>query len=171
MRLLSILFPGVWVHELAHALACILGNVKVHRIHVESHSGMVVHDKTNARNAWMIALAPLLLGTILSILCVSAAKNAWETNVPLSLFMGWLGVSIGFHSIPSMEDALNIPEAIFRRARESMGGNRSFLGKLVKTLGYIVVLPVSFVVVAVMWVVNISMFFRWAWTLGLVVIA
>ncbi len=171
MNALSILFPGVWVHELSHALACVVSGVKVHRIHVETRAGMVVHDKASARKTWAISLAPFVIGTILSFLFLGAAKNAWEQSTLVSVMFGWLGLSIGFHSIPSVEDALNIPEAIGRQLSSVWKTEKSFLFKVAKAFLYIVTWPIALITAACVWIVNLSLIFRWLWVAGLMVIA
>jgi len=160
MNILSVFFPGVWVHEGAHALACILGRVKVHRVHVRSNSGVVVHDPTNARNAWMIAFAPLAAGTIVSFLLFQAANHARETNVILAAILFWLAISIGFHAIPSTTDATNIPAAISRRLGETASSDRSLGEKVVKIAGYVVTWPIAIVTSALIWVANQTVLFR-----------
>ncbi len=171
MNALSIFFPGVWVHEFAHALACVIGGVKIHRMNVHSSSGMVVHDTTNARNAWVIALAPLAIGTILSAVCIHAAKNAWDVNPVLAFILGWLGISIGFHSIPSTTDALNIPQAISRRFFETLHGSRSFGWKITKIFGYMLTWPLAWLSAAVIWLSNMTILFRFAWVAGILILA
>lgn len=160
MNTLSIFFPGVWVHEGAHALACVLGNVKVHRVNVRSNSGVVVHDPTSARNAWMIAFAPLAAGAVLSFLFFQAGNNARETNVLLSVVLFWLAISIGFHAIPSSTDAANIPAAISRRLNETLAGKRSWGSKLIKVLGYVITWPIALLTSALVWLANQTILFR-----------
>lgn len=162
MNVLSVFFPGVWVHEGAHALACILGKVKVHRVHVRSNSGVVVHDPTNARNAWMIAFAPLAAGTILSFLFFQAANHAKETTILLSIVLFWLAISIGFHAIPSTTDATNIPTAISRRFSETASSTLPAGSKLIKLIGYAVTWPIAILTSALIWLTNQTILFRLA---------
>lgn len=171
MNTLSVFFPGVWIHEGAHALACLVGRVKVHRIHVRSSSGVVVHDPTNARNAWIIALAPLGVGTIIAFVAWQAAIHAWETQPLLAAFLGWVGISAGFHAIPSTTDAFNIPRAILSRAKETLAGEHSLLVKVTKTIGYGITLPFSLVTAAAIFLANTSILFRLAWVGGILLLA
>lgn len=170
MNSLSIFFPGVWVHEFAHALACTIGGVKIHRVNVHSNSGMVVHDTTNARNAWVIALAPLVIGTLLGTLCIHAAKNAWEVNPLMSVLLFWLGISIGFHAIPSTTDALNIPQAISRRFSETLKSSRALTWKATKIIGYVVTWPLAWVSATIIWLANMTILFRLAWVAGMLLL-
>lgn len=162
MNMLSVFFPGVWVHEGAHALACVLGNVKVHRVHVRSNSGVVVHDPTNARNAWMIAFAPLAAGTILSFLFFQAGNHAQESNALVAAVLFWLAISIGFHAIPSTTDATNIPTAISRRFSETTSGNLPMGSKLLKLAGYVVTWPIAVLTSVLIWLANQTILFRLA---------
>ncbi len=171
MNVLSIFFPGVWVHEFAHALACWMGGVKVHRVNVRSSSGVVVHDPTNARNAWVIALAPLVIGTGVGMLCLLAAKNAWETHAVLAFVLGWLGISIGFHAIPSTTDALNIHQAISRRFWEAIRSSHSFSWKAIKIAGYAFTWPLAWASAGIIGLVNLSILFRAGWVIGMLVLA
>lgn len=171
MNALNIFFPGVWVHEWAHALACAVGGVKIHRIHVHASSGVVMHDQTSARNAWMIALAPLAVGTALSILCIHAAQNAWSTAPAWSIFLGWLGISIGFHAIPSTTDALNIPQAISRRFSDALTSDHSTVWKGVKAAGYIFTWPLAWLSASVIWLSNLTILFRLIWVGGIFLVA
>lgn len=171
MNALSIFFPGVWIHEGAHALACVVGQVKVHRIHVRSSSGVVVHDPTNARNAWMIALSPLVIGTAVAILAVHAAQNAWETQPVLAALFGWVGIASGFHAIPSTTDAFNIPRAIRSRAMETFSSDASLGWKLVKMVGYLITFPLALVTAGVIALTNFSILFRLIWVGAILLVA
>jgi hypothetical protein len=171
MNVLTVFFPGVWIHEGAHALACLIGRVKVHRIHVRSSSGVVVHDPTNARNAWMIALAPLIAGTIIAFTAWQAAQNAWETQPIIAFVLGWISISSGFHSIPSTTDAFNIPRAILSRFKETISGNHDFLVKIAKLAGYIITLPISILTAGVIFLANTTILFRLAWVGAILLVA
>ena len=131
---------------------------------------VVVHDPTNARNAWIITLAPLLMGTLLGPLCIHAAKNAWGANTLLSFVLIWLGISIGFHAIPSTTDALNIPQAISRRFAEAVNSPHSFGWKLIKILGYVLTWPLAWLSASIIWLANLTILFRLAWVVGIVLL-
>lgn len=171
MNALTIFFPGVWIHEGAHALACILGGVKVHQINVHSSSGVVVHDSTNARNAWMIAFAPLVIGTGIGIIAIRASQNAWETQMGLAIILGWIGISSAFHSIPSTTDAFNIPRAIWQRMGETLGSENALTWKLAKMIGYLITLPLAGVAAAIIGLANLTILFRLAWVGGVFLVA
>jgi len=131
----------------------------------------VVHDPTNARNAWMIALAPLAVGTIIAFVAWQAAAQAWETQPGMAIILGWISISSGFHAIPSTTDAFNIPRAILSRAKEILSGEYSFLFKATKTIGYGVTLPFSLLTAAIIFLANTSILFRLAWVGGILLLA
>lgn len=167
MSWLAVLSPGVWIHEGAHALACAVGGVKVHRVVVKSHSGMVVHDHSNVRNSILIGFAPLLLGGLLSWFLFAEAKHVWPTDALLSFFLGWLAFAIGFHALPSHQDLANIPTAIQRRFAELWSGPHNVFMKAGKSVAYTLLWVAGAVLVLVGWLVNQSILFRAALGVGL----
>ncbi|MDZ4256779.1 MAG: metalloprotease family protein, partial [archaeon] len=132
----AVLFPGVWVHELSHALGCVLSGVPVHRIEVKMSSGRVVHAPPTCRGSVLIGLAPLVIGTFLALFAFSWGKAEGWSSPFLALFWGWLGFAIAFHSIPSYTDMRNIPATAVRRMGELWTSNHSLGRKLVFSPGY-----------------------------------
>lgn len=171
MHWIDVLFPGVWVHELSHALACWVGGVPIHQIEVGGHSGKVVHGWSSSRNAWLIGFAPLIIGAIISFFLFAWAKEIITTNFLAGLIGIWLGFSIGFHAIPSHQDMLNIPAAVKRQFHVLWKGERSLLTKLSKTGAYALIWPLSMILVGVAWLLNLSILFRAVLGLGLFILA
>ena len=171
MHWIDILFPGVWVHELSHAFACWIGGVPIHQIEVSGHSGKVVHAWSSSRNAWLIGFAPLMIGAIVSFLLFAWAKDVIVFNPGAGVLGIWLGFSIGFHSIPSHQDMLNIPTSIGRQFHLLWSGERSLLMKLGKTVVYGLIWPLSLLMVGLAWILNESILFRAVLGLGLFVVA
>ncbi|AIE84204.1 metalloprotease family protein [Fimbriimonas ginsengisoli] len=112
-------FPGVIVHELAHALFCRLFGLDIYAVQYFQFStgfgqpaGYVIHRR--AKHAWqdtLVGIGPFFVNTILG--AVIAAPAA----IPVLKFHGgdvldwllmWLGVSIAMHSFPSTGDAASI---------------------------------------------------------------
>ncbi|QQR92856.1 MAG: M50 family metallopeptidase [Candidatus Iainarchaeum archaeon] len=133
---LDILFPGVIVHEIAHALACYLCGVKVHTISVHRSSGMVVHDKTSARASLLIGLFPLIIGGAIAYVLLQYAQRIQENAPLLSFLILWIGFSIAFHAIPSTQDVQNIVFSTERRFGELWRSERNVLAKLLKSAWY-----------------------------------
>lgn len=119
-------FPGVIVHELAHALFCRLFGLEIYEVvyfrFVMRRSqpvGYVLHSP--APHAWqniMVSIAPFFVNSIVgAVIGASAAipilqfngGDAWD------YFQLWLGVSIAMHAFPSTGDAGVIWHAIRER--------------------------------------------------------
>lgn len=118
-------FPGVIVHEFAHALFCRLRGVAILDVcyfRVGDPSGYVVHEETRDFNSmFLIAMGPFIVNTLLClIICLPAYLpiKIFSLGDPLSYLMIWLGISIGMHAIPSNQDASTIFQLAKERARE-----------------------------------------------------
>jgi hypothetical protein len=105
-------FPGVIVHEAAHMLFCRIGKVGILDVcffRVGNPAGYVVHEEIKNFNlAFFVSVGPLIVN---SLLCVFICFPAFLpvrvfdlTDIP-SYVMLWLGVSIGMHAFPSIQDA------------------------------------------------------------------
>ncbi|HEX8173093.1 MAG TPA: metalloprotease family protein [Thermoanaerobaculia bacterium] len=108
-------FPGVIVHEAAHLLFCKLRRVPVFDVcffRVGNPAGYVVHAETeDFTSALLISFGPFLINSSLCILiCLPAMApvRLFDQTDPLSMFLLWLGVSIGAHAFPSNHDAQNV---------------------------------------------------------------
>lgn len=159
----DILFPGVWVHELAHALACIVSGVPIHKIEVHSRSGKVVHRTSNLRSSVLISFAPLIIGGILSFVLFSYAKEMVEMDILLAALAAWLGFSIAFHSIPSHPDMVNISDTVNRQLHELWSGSRGLLTKIVKSIGYVLIWPLVLIASLAIWAVDLTLWLRVGW--------
>jgi hypothetical protein len=105
-------FPGVIIHEAAHMLFCKLGGVAVLDVcffRVGNPAGYVVHEEPrNFRTAFLISVGPFIVNSLLCIvLCFPAfvPVRIFDRPDPISYFLLWLGLSIGMHAFPSMQDA------------------------------------------------------------------
>ncbi|OHD14599.1 MAG: hypothetical protein A2086_15670 [Spirochaetes bacterium GWD1_27_9] len=106
-------FPGVIVHEAAHMLFCKLRRIPVLDVKFfqfdMNTTGYVVHgDPKDFTSTFLISIGPFFLNTLLCvIICFPAALPYYlfnESNF-ISIFLIWLGVSIGMHAFPSTQDA------------------------------------------------------------------
>ena len=108
--------PGVPVHEYAHALACRLSGVPVHKVcylRIGNPRGYVVHEQPDT--AWQhvfIAVAPFIVCSLVAILIGCAAGLLLETELLskqhqeiIGPFMLWLAWAIGVCAFPSGGDA------------------------------------------------------------------
>lgn len=164
---LDILFPGVIVHEIAHALACYVCGVKVHTISVHRSSGMVVHDKTTARASLLIGIFPLLVGGIMAYLILQFAQHNTYNAPLLSLLLLWIGFSIAFHAIPSTQDVHNIVSSTERRFGELWRGPRNILTKILKSGWYLVAWMGSWALLLIAIIANATILARIALGIGL----
>lgn len=108
-------FPGIIVHEFSHMLFCKIRKVAVFDacyFRVGNPAGYVVHENTeNFTTTFLISMGPFFINTLICLLiCLPAYMplHYFEISHPLSLFLMWLGVSIGMHAIPSNQDANNV---------------------------------------------------------------
>lgn len=108
-------FPGVIVHEFAHVLFCKWRKVpilEVSYIRFGNPSGYVIHEATtDFKSTFLISMGPFFVNSLLCFLiCFPAYMpiSFFEIQHPLSIFLMWLGISIGMHAIPSGQDASNI---------------------------------------------------------------
>jgi len=102
--------PGVMMHELAHALFCVLSGIKIHRIKLFQFgktAGYVIHDEPDTfLPALFISLGPLIINSLVALFLfsqVNAPYNTWQPWI-----WGWIGFAIGMHAIPSTGDAQSL---------------------------------------------------------------
>jgi hypothetical protein len=105
-------FPGVIVHEAAHLLFCKLRRVPVFDVCFfrvgGNPSGFVVHETPkDFLSTLLICVGPLIVNTVLCIVfCFPAFApvRIFQQEDFLLYALLWLGVSIGMHAFPSMQD-------------------------------------------------------------------
>ena len=110
-----ITFPGVVVHEIGHRIFCHLTGVPVYDVRYYKFrgapSGYVIHGEPPTLGAaFLISFGPLFLNTSLCSLLTFTAfiptlilKDTSSSAV--SVFLMWIGFSIGMHAFPSNHDA------------------------------------------------------------------
>lgn len=118
-----ITFPGVIVHEFAHAIFCRLFGLPLYHVQYFQFStrmgepaGFVIHGRS--KHAWqdlMVSIGPFFVNTIMGAVIAAPA------SIPILKFGGgdafdyvlmWLGVSVAMHSFPSTGDAQSILHSI-----------------------------------------------------------
>lgn len=114
-------FPGVIVHELAHALFCGLTGtriVKVCLFRFGNPAGYVMHERP--ASPWrhiLIGVGPLFVNTLLGlgigVVAQPLAGSPADAGAYIALL--WLAVSVAMHSFPSTGDARAIWGAVWRR--------------------------------------------------------
>ena len=112
-------FPGIFIHEVAHELFCVLTRTRVLEVcyfRFNIPPGFVVHEKPSS--VWkniLIGVGPLIvntgLGLVIGILALSYRAPGIGQDFIFPILM-WLAISIAMHSFPSPEDAKSIWTAI-----------------------------------------------------------
>lgn len=116
-------FPGVIVHELAHAIFCRIFGVGIYAVKYFQFSvgfgqpaGYVIHEPaSSATKNLLISIGPFFINTIVGgIIGAPAAIPVLKFGSydPLDLFLIWLGVSIAMHAFPSTGDAASIRQSL-----------------------------------------------------------
>ena len=113
----AITFPGVIVHEAAHMLFCKIRKVMVLEVcffRFGNPAGYVAHGEVgDFTSAFLISVGPLLVNSLLCVLiCLPAyyPMQVFDVTPLHSLFLMWVGLSIGMHAFPSNQDASNLME-------------------------------------------------------------
>lgn len=98
--------PGIIVHELAHALFCVLSGVKIYKINLfrfQKVAGYVIHEEPKTfMSSWLISFGPLIVNSYLAMFFFAQIRpiyNLWDL-----LFL-YLGIAIALQAIPSTGDA------------------------------------------------------------------
>jgi hypothetical protein len=142
-------FPGVIVHEAAHMFFCKIRKVPVLDVcffRFGNPAGYVVHGQPqDFTTSFLITMGPFIINSLLCILiCLPAfvPVRIFELEHPLSYFLLWLGLSIGMHAFPSMQDA----NSLFSHAKKCVSARN-------------VLAIVSFPLVVAIYTANILSFF------------
>lgn len=117
-----ITFPGVIVHELAHQIFCYFMKIPVYEVkyfQFKNPSGYVIHERTDKPlKAFLISVGPFLINTILGIIIMSSVSielfGFEDLDNILSLFLGWIGISILMHAFPSTVDGKGLVDSILK---------------------------------------------------------
>jgi hypothetical protein len=106
-------FPGIMLHESAHAIACLLLGVKIKKIKfIDKSGGYVVHEDSKDYKIIVISLFPFIFNIFISIVCASLIRL---TENPFHIFLLiWIGVGSLFFCVPSDQDTDNSLSAIKR---------------------------------------------------------
>ncbi len=139
--------PGVIVHELSHALFCILGGVKIYKIKLFSFSnkskvaGYVTHeDPESFWQNFLISFGPFFINSLMVLFLFALIRPpylVWQNTL-----YAWLGLVIGLQAIPSTGDA----QSLFESA------NRKVFRNPIIVLAY----PVIFVLYILNWLKRIN---------------
>jgi hypothetical protein len=116
-------FPGIILHEFAHHLVCDLTKTPVYQVMYLQFSedsddmGYVISGTPQRlRDAFLLSFCPLFLNSLLCM--VLTLPFALKGNVlgggvtGVDIFLEWLGISMGMHAIPSVQDARSFFQAV-----------------------------------------------------------
>lgn len=102
--------PGVMIHELGHAFFCFLAGVKIHKMRLfrfGNPAGYVMHDEPNKfYQAVLVSFGPLIANSLVTLFCF--ARFVYPNYSWQNILLGWLGVAVGLHAIPSTGDAKSL---------------------------------------------------------------
>src|SRR5262245_7212228 len=136
----ALTFPGVIVHEAAHAFFCKMFKVPILEVkyfQFKNPSGYVIHGEAEGvKPQFFITMGPFIVNSALCVLfCSAAFLPVWvlKANDPAAWFFYWLGLSIGMHAFPSTQDL----KVLWNQTRE---GAKTFNPWAVLSLPLIVVL-------------------------------
>lgn len=115
-------FPGVIIHELGHQVGCWATGTRVLEVRYLRFgvpAGYVIHEQP--ASVWrhtVIAGGPFLLNSALAFAVGWVQLRGWWNSDPAWLapaLLLWLGVSIGMHAFPSLQDATELLDAVWTR--------------------------------------------------------
>lgn len=135
----NLLFPGIILHELAHAFACLVLGVKIKKIKwIGKNGGFVEHLDSKSWKIIIISLIPFFFNLFLSYIFYIVYNNT--DNIIWKIVLVWLAISAIFHSLPSKEDAKNVFSAI----------KKEYLRfKIINILINIILLPITIIILII----------------------
>ncbi len=154
LTLSRVFFPGIILHELSHAIACVALGVKIKKIKwISKEGGFVIHEHNKSYKTIIISLIPFFLNIVYAIAC--ALLFTMGVGPVLKVLLLWIGGSALFFCLPSKDDAKNV----FDSVRESYTKKQSLLRWLYK----IILIPITLIVLILSWLFRLldeSLFFR-----------
>lgn len=118
-------FPGIIVHEFAHAWACRrmgIAVLKVCYLRIGNPLGYVLHERpAYAIQHIMVAVAPFFFSTFMALVVSTIASSLYaghiaiETHAMVIPSVLWLSFSIALHAFPSSGDADALWDEVRRR--------------------------------------------------------
>jgi hypothetical protein len=112
--------PGVIAHELAHAVSCLFGGVKIFKMKLfrfGNPAGYVEHAIPEGFfQSLVISAGPLVFNTLIALLLFSKFEFVASVQSGIAL---WLGLVVGLHAIPSMGDVEVLWKVSKKRIRKN----------------------------------------------------
>ena len=142
----NIFFPGIILHELSHAIACVVLGVKITKIKwISKDGGFVIHEHKKSYKTIIISVMPFFLNIVYAIAC--ALMFGLDVGPLLKVILIWVGASSIFFCLPSREDVKNVYDTV----RESYSKKQSLLRWLYK----IILLPLTIVILVLSWLFTV----------------
>jgi len=141
-----IFFPGMVLHELAHAVACFVFGSKVTAIKPWGPSGAsVTHAGTTGWKNFAISLAPFFVNTALAALCFFAAHKLviLGPSAQAAAFY-WLGASFAYYAFPSDTDLDSGWKVLWKHYKDSLLLRRGIFAFLFHLVTFPLLLPAWF---------------------------
>jgi hypothetical protein len=120
--LTGITFPGVVVHEFAHALMCRVTQTKIKKVcyfRLGNPSGYVVSEKpSNIWKSLIISFIPFIFNSASGFIFGAASAAAYKAEGHfgvISMVLFYLGISLAFHAFPSLQDAKAIDDDLGKK--------------------------------------------------------
>ena len=137
-------FPGVMLHESAHAIFCKLFRLKIFRIsffRFGTLSGFVEHEEPRSiSSAFGVSIGPLVINSIVAMF-IAYWSTYYGVNSPWFYLLIWLAFSFGSQALPSDQDANNIVQKNINLIRH-------------KNVLYLITLPFYYLVWLSVWCSN-----------------
>lgn len=116
-------FPGVIVHEAAHMLFCKWRGIAIIDVcffRFGNPVGYVIHEEpADFTSSFLVSVGPFIVNSVLCVLiCLPAfvPVKVFGLEHPLSYALLWLGISIGMHAFPSIQDGRGLWQAARKAA-------------------------------------------------------
>lgn len=154
LTLSRVFFPGIILHELSHAIACVVLGVNIKKIKwISKEGGFVIHEHNKSYKTIIISIIPFFLNIVYAIAC--ALLFTMNVGPILKVLLLWIGGSALFFCLPSKDDAHNV----FDSVKDSYSKKQS----LTKWLYKILLTPFTLIILILSWLFKLldeSLLFR-----------
>ncbi|MFC2174798.1 M50 family metallopeptidase [archaeon] len=146
-------FPGMMLHEIAHAVACVLLGVDMTKIKLWGKSGAsVTHRPTTGWKNFVVAIAPFFLNTLLAVVAlwvghIALMKTAFFVpgKIGYILLFYWLGASFAYFAFPSETDLKSGWKVLWRHYKSRLLLQKGVVSTLLHWLTLPLLIPARIV--------------------------
>jgi hypothetical protein len=115
------LAPGIVLHELSHAMCCVLSGTKIFKMKLfgfQNPPGYVEHAQPDKfMHSFVISFGPLIFNSLATMLIF--AKFPKPTLTWQSILLFWLAIVFGLNAVPSMGDAKTLFSSANKKIRRN----------------------------------------------------